>query len=170
MDPITKAANLHGRSVLMIAAKRDEIVPPSAATALWEALGKPKILVGTYGSEALAVGAFAHAKKQNAALVVCFIRQVNLSFKWDQALTIDSDLAAQRTFARFLDLGHEFGGPEDHQHGEWDLPAFALGGKKERGRKKGSDHGPPIKACAARNRRNRRPRYRQPPRSTALHA
>jgi dienelactone hydrolase len=44
VDPITKAANLRGRPVLMIAAKRDEIVPPSAAVALWEAMGKPKIV------------------------------------------------------------------------------------------------------------------------------
>ena len=44
VDPITKAANLKGRSVLMIAAKRDEIVPPGAAVKLWEAMGKPKIV------------------------------------------------------------------------------------------------------------------------------
>ncbi len=44
VDPITKAANLRGRPVLMIAAKRDEIVPPSAAVALWEAMGRPKIV------------------------------------------------------------------------------------------------------------------------------
>lgn len=44
VDPITKAANLHGRQVLMIAAKRDEIVPPTAAVALWEAMGRPKIV------------------------------------------------------------------------------------------------------------------------------
>ncbi len=44
VDPITKAANLKSRHVLMIAAKRDEIVPPSAAIALWEAMGKPKIV------------------------------------------------------------------------------------------------------------------------------
>jgi dienelactone hydrolase len=44
VDPITKAANLKGRDVLMIAAKRDEIVPPSAAVKLWEAMGKPKIV------------------------------------------------------------------------------------------------------------------------------
>ena len=31
VDPITWPANLKGRQVLMIAAKRDEIVPPSAA-------------------------------------------------------------------------------------------------------------------------------------------
>jgi dienelactone hydrolase len=44
VDPITRAANLKGRSVLMIAAQRDEIVPPSAAVKLWEAMGKPKIV------------------------------------------------------------------------------------------------------------------------------
>jgi hypothetical protein len=76
-----------------------------------EALAKPRVLVGTYGSEALARGAFAEALKEKAALVVCFIRQVNLSYKWDQALTIDTDLAAQRTFGRFLEMGHEVGVP-----------------------------------------------------------
>jgi cephalosporin-C deacetylase-like acetyl esterase len=44
VDPLTKAANLRGRPVLMIAASRDEIVPPSAAKALWEAMGRPKIV------------------------------------------------------------------------------------------------------------------------------
>jgi dipeptidyl aminopeptidase/acylaminoacyl peptidase len=43
-DPITKASNLKGRKVLMIAAKHDEIVPPSSTVALWEAMGKPKIV------------------------------------------------------------------------------------------------------------------------------
>jgi dienelactone hydrolase len=43
-DPLTCAANLKGRPVLMIAAKRDEIVPPCAAVALWEAMGRPKIV------------------------------------------------------------------------------------------------------------------------------
>jgi dienelactone hydrolase len=44
VDPLTMAGNLKGRQVLMIAAKRDEIVPPSAAIKLWEAMGKPKIV------------------------------------------------------------------------------------------------------------------------------
>ncbi len=72
---------------------------------------KPKILVGTYGSEILARPAFDVAKADGAALVVCFIRQVALSYKYDneQRLTIDTDLAALRTFSRFLDLGHEMG-------------------------------------------------------------
>ena len=41
---MTGAANLRGRSVLMICASRDEIVPPSAGKALWEELGRPKIV------------------------------------------------------------------------------------------------------------------------------
>jgi amino acid transporter len=68
----------------------------------------PKIMVGTYGSDALAPAAFMEAKHSKAALVVCFIRQVSLGYKWDQQLTIDSDLAAQRTFARYLELGHTY--------------------------------------------------------------
>jgi hypothetical protein len=75
------------------------------------ALSGPKILVGTYGSDALAPAALAEAKRLDSTLVVCFIRQVSLSLKWDQQLTIDSDLAAQRTFARYLDLGHQFNVP-----------------------------------------------------------
>jgi hypothetical protein len=71
----------------------------------------PKILIGTYGSEALASAAFEIARREHAALVVCFIRQVSLSYKWDRPLTIDSDLAAQRTFARYLELGHQYGVP-----------------------------------------------------------
>jgi dienelactone hydrolase len=44
VDPITKAGNLQDRSVLMIAAFRDEIVPPSAAVRLWEEMGEPPIV------------------------------------------------------------------------------------------------------------------------------
>ena len=44
VDPITCAANLKDRKLLIIAGKRDEIVPPAAATALWEASGKQKIV------------------------------------------------------------------------------------------------------------------------------
>ncbi|HEY8667230.1 MAG TPA: APC family permease [Tepidisphaeraceae bacterium] len=78
-----------------------------------EALGKPKILIGTYGSEALAPVALAEAKKSGCTLVVCFVREVNLSYKYDseQQLTIDTDLAAQKAFSRFLDMGHAIGVP-----------------------------------------------------------
>jgi dienelactone hydrolase len=44
IDPITCAANLKDRKVLMVAGKRDEIVPPRATKALWEAAGEPKII------------------------------------------------------------------------------------------------------------------------------
>lgn len=44
VDPLTRAANLRDRRVLMIAASRDEVVPPSATRRLWHALGEPKIV------------------------------------------------------------------------------------------------------------------------------
>lgn len=44
VDPITCAANLKDRKLLIIAAKRDDIVPPKAAEALWNATGKQQII------------------------------------------------------------------------------------------------------------------------------
>jgi dienelactone hydrolase len=44
VDPITCAANLKDRKLLIIAAKRDDIVPPKAAENLWQATGKQKIV------------------------------------------------------------------------------------------------------------------------------
>ena len=43
IDPLTCAANLKGRDVLIMAASKDEIVPPRMATMLWEASGKQQI-------------------------------------------------------------------------------------------------------------------------------
>jgi dienelactone hydrolase len=43
-DPLTCAANLRDRKVLILAGKRDDIVPPKMAQALWEATGKQKIV------------------------------------------------------------------------------------------------------------------------------
>ncbi len=43
-DPLTYAANLKGRKVLMIAGKRDDIVPPKTTEALWKAAEEPKIV------------------------------------------------------------------------------------------------------------------------------
>jgi amino acid transporter len=72
-----------------------------------EALMAPKVLIGTYGSTHLAIPALREAKREGATLVVCFIREINLSYKIDPAkLTLDTDPAAVRTFARFLDLAH----------------------------------------------------------------
>src|SRR5439155_29617 len=44
VDPITYADNLKKRDLLMLAASRDDVVPPAAAKALWEATGKQKIV------------------------------------------------------------------------------------------------------------------------------
>jgi dienelactone hydrolase len=53
IDPITCAGNLKHRKVLMIAGKLDDIVPPKATEALWEAAGEPKLIwynCGHYGA------------------------------------------------------------------------------------------------------------------------
>jgi dienelactone hydrolase len=44
VDPLTCAANLNERKVLMIAGKRDEIVLPRMAEALWRASGRQQIV------------------------------------------------------------------------------------------------------------------------------
>ena len=73
-------------------------------------LQRPKILIGTYGSDALAHAAFAEAKRTGSTLVVCFIRELRLDFGFAQ-LSMETDQAALRTFARFLDLGHHYSVP-----------------------------------------------------------
>ncbi|CAN5556748.1 hypothetical protein BH09PLA1_BH09PLA1_17090 [soil metagenome] len=86
-----------------------------------EAMAMPKVLLGTYGSDLLAPAAFAEARRRGAMLVVCFIRQVSLSYKYDgpSNLTMDTDPAALRTFARFLEAGHDSQVPV--------LPAYDVG-------------------------------------------
>jgi len=77
-----------------------------------DALAQPKLLLATYGSDQLAPVAFEEAKRSHSTLVVCFIRQVALSYKWEgRPLNIDTDLAAVKTFARYLELGHDYGVP-----------------------------------------------------------
>lgn len=44
VDPITYAAQLKGKNLLMIAARKDEIVPAKAAAQLWEATGRQRIV------------------------------------------------------------------------------------------------------------------------------
>jgi dienelactone hydrolase len=44
VDPITCAENLKDRKLLIIAAKKDEVVPPRMAEALWEATGRQRIV------------------------------------------------------------------------------------------------------------------------------
>jgi dienelactone hydrolase len=43
-DPLTCAANLKARKVLILAGQRDEIVPPKMAEALWRASGRQKLV------------------------------------------------------------------------------------------------------------------------------
>jgi dienelactone hydrolase len=53
VDPVTYAANVRGRRVLMLNARYDEVVPPAATESLWRALGKPEIVwmdAGHYSS------------------------------------------------------------------------------------------------------------------------
>jgi amino acid transporter len=74
---------------------------------------KPKVLLATAGSATLAPQALEIATESSAALVVCFIRGVALSYKveGDSRLTLDSDPAAQALFAEFLAKGHRAGVP-----------------------------------------------------------
>jgi dienelactone hydrolase len=44
VDPLTCASNLKTHQVLILAARRDEIVPPRMAEALWQASGRQKIV------------------------------------------------------------------------------------------------------------------------------
>jgi cephalosporin-C deacetylase-like acetyl esterase len=44
IDPITAAGNLKNRRVLIIGAKKDEIVPPAMAENLWKATGEQRII------------------------------------------------------------------------------------------------------------------------------
>lgn len=78
-----------------------------------EALAKPKLLLATAGSDAMAPAALAAAKAENAALVVCFVREVSLSYKVgdEGRLNLSTDLAAQELFTEFLEHGHREGVP-----------------------------------------------------------
>ncbi len=40
MDPITYADQLKARNLLILAASRDDVLPPSGAKALWEAMAE----------------------------------------------------------------------------------------------------------------------------------
>jgi dienelactone hydrolase len=62
-DPLTCAANLKDRRLLIVAGKRDEIVPPKMARALWDASGRQKIVwydCGHYTAVLYLVPAFDH--------------------------------------------------------------------------------------------------------------
>lgn len=56
-DPLTYAPQLKGKNLLLLAASRDDILPPKSALALWEATGKPKIV--WYDSTHVGAAAYA---------------------------------------------------------------------------------------------------------------
>jgi amino acid transporter len=78
-----------------------------------EALAKPRLLLATAGSAAMADQAVEIASAEGAALVVAFIREVALNYKVEAEtrLTLDTDPAAQTLFAEFLERGHQNGVP-----------------------------------------------------------
>jgi amino acid transporter len=114
---IVMAVGLSARMVTKLATRRagkPSLLRQAIMEQLTEAaLAGPKILLGTYGSDTLARAALTEAKRMGHGLAVCFIRQVNLSYKYDgqKPLTIDSDPAALRTFSKFLEVGHELNVP-----------------------------------------------------------
>jgi dienelactone hydrolase len=65
VDPLTYAEQLKGRRLLLVGASRDDVVPPAAMKALWEATGRPKIL----WLDATHVGAALHVVPTMAAVV-----------------------------------------------------------------------------------------------------
>ena len=56
VDPLTYADRLRQKKLLLVAASRDDVVPPAAMRALWKATGEPPIL----WLDSTHVGAAAH--------------------------------------------------------------------------------------------------------------
>lgn len=77
------------------------------------AMARRRVLLATAGSATNAKGALEVARQEDAALVVCFIRDVALSYKVkaEESFTLDSDPAAQLLFREFLARGHQMGVP-----------------------------------------------------------
>jgi amino acid transporter/nucleotide-binding universal stress UspA family protein len=77
------------------------------------AMAMRRLLLATAGSATNADAALLIAKKENAALVVCFIRDVALSYKIEaeKTFSLDTDPAAQLLFRDFLARGHHVGIP-----------------------------------------------------------
>ncbi len=113
---IVMAVGLTARALTKWANKRKGPKPSLLRQAIMEQLTtetlmKPKILLGTYGSDVFAAAALNEARIGNHTLIVCFIRHVSLSYKheYTQRLNIDTDLGALRVFSKILDLAHEMG-------------------------------------------------------------
>jgi amino acid transporter len=83
----------------------------------------PKMLVVTYGVDhsASAKPAIQRAKSEESALLVCFLRDVVLSFKYggSACFSMETDAAARKTFQKFLEIGFELKVPI--------IPAYRVG-------------------------------------------
>ena len=98
-----------------IASRGDDEKPSLLRQAIREQLSdssmdRPKVLLGTYGSTALADQAIRYCQEHRAALVVCFVRELALNervFTEQGRFTIDTDPVALKTFAHFLNAGHD---------------------------------------------------------------
>lgn len=99
------ASKRRARPTLLRQAIMEQLTP--------EALAKPKLLLATAGSDQMAAAALEAAREQNASLVVCFVREIALSYKVgdERRLSLDSDPAAQELFTDFLEHGHRAGVP-----------------------------------------------------------
>jgi nucleotide-binding universal stress UspA family protein len=99
------AASRRVRPSLLRQAIMDQL-PPDVWT-------RPKVLLATAGSDELAEVAVEEARREDAALVVSFVRDVALNFRVqpDRLLTLDTDPAAQQLFVSFLEHGHRHGVP-----------------------------------------------------------
>ncbi len=103
---ITKyAAGRKPRPSLLRQAIIDQLTP--------DAWARPKVLMATAGSSALADAAVLHAKALDATLVVSFVREVAVDLRagLDEMMTIDTDPAAQAMFVDFLEAGQRYGVP-----------------------------------------------------------
>jgi amino acid transporter len=114
---VVLAAGLILRQVTRIAAQRrpkPSLLRQAIVEQLTpEALSRPRLFLATAGSDELADPALQIAQAEGAALVVCFIREVSLSYKVEaeRRLTLDTDPAAQALFTDFLAHGHRYGVP-----------------------------------------------------------
>ncbi len=105
---ITKyAASRRPKLSLFRQAIVDQITP--------EVWARPKMLMATAGSSALAEAAVQHAKSQGATLVVSFVRELAIDLgaglDLDRPMSIDTDPAAQAMFVDFLEAGQRHGVP-----------------------------------------------------------
>lgn len=99
------AARRRGTRTLLRQAIVEQLTP--------DALMRPKVLLATAGSDDLADSAMEIASAEGASLVVCFVREVALSYKVEAEtrLTLDTDPAAQALFTDFLEHGHRHSVP-----------------------------------------------------------